>query len=463
MKSILAERYASPEMGAIFSPENRYRTWRKLWVAHAIALKNSGYEIKEEEIQDLQDNVDKVDLEAHKSYEKRLKHEVVAEIRAFADQCKKGGRIIHLGATSAFVMDNTDIINMKQGLELLLDRVVFVVRALSKFAEKHSGTTCVGYTHFQPAQLTTVGKRACLWLQDFVTDLENLERLIDEMPLHGMKGAVGTQDSYLKLIPDAKNVLRLDEHLKGLLGFKSFFPITGQTYPRKLDAHVAHSLACIAVSASKMCSDIRLLHNLDELHEPFGEEQVGSSAMPYKRNPMMSERVCSIARMIINAYGDFAHTAATQWLERSLDDSAIRRIVMPDTFMAADAILIIVGNISKGMQPQAERIRKNLDRQVAHVLAEPIIMAGVKDGGNRQEIHQRLRNIFIKQDGGNMLLALEKDKVIGKILKRHSDILDSATVPGLARLQTTNYVKNVVKPILKKFAEKGKSMPEVEV
>lgn len=388
----LTERYASKEMCAIFSPQFKFTTWRRLWIALAKAEKSLGLPITDEMIAEMDAHVGSVNFDAAARYESELHHDVMAHIHAFGDQCPKAKPMIHLGATSCYVTDNGDLIQIRAGLELLLARLSELIDLMSSFSEKYRSTSCLGYTHYQPAQLTTVGKRASLWLQDFLDDLKEIQYRYQNLRFLGVRGATGTQASFLALFNgDEAKVKKLEKLVSEELGFSSCFEVTGQTYPRKQDAHLLNTLGGIGVSAQKCATDIRLLAHSRELEEPFGKSQVGSSAMPYKRNPMLSERICALGRFLMNISANASQTAATQWLERTLDDSANRRIAIPEAFLAADAILLLLIKIWKGIQVNEEVIAKHLREELPFIATENLLMEAVKKGGNRQDLHEVLR------------------------------------------------------------------------
>ena len=388
----LTGRYASEEMQRLFSTGNRYTTWRRLWLALASAESELGLEIPTEALEQMLANLEVTadDLERVREYEKRTRHDVMAHLEAFADLAPAAKPILHLGATSAYVGDNADLIITRDALDLVITRVLAVVAALAAFAEKWADEPALGMTHFQPAQPTTVGKRACLWLQDFLLDLERLRFERERLQMRGVKGTTGTQATFLELFDgDHDKVRALDRRVAETLGFSACYPVTGQTYPRKVDAFVIDALSGVGQSAAKLATDIRLLARLKELREPLAEGQVGSSAMPYKANPMRSERVTALSRWLISIAANPAQTAASQWLERTLDDSANRRLALPEAFLSTDAILRIVHNIADGLQVFPAMIARNLAEELPLMASEAILMEAVRRGGDRQAVHIR--------------------------------------------------------------------------
>ena len=393
----LAGRYASAAMQEIFSSTHRYGTWRRLWLALAEAERELGLPIPEQAVAQMRSALDNIDLERAAAYERRFRHDVMAHVHLFGDDAPAGRGIIHLGATSAFIGDNTDLILHRDALGLVRDRLVRCIAALAPFARRYAGLPTLGYTHFQPAQPTTVGKRATLWMQDLLLDLEEVTHRLGALRLRGVRSTTGTQASFLELFDgDQEKVERLDREVVRRLGFEATYPVSGQTYPRKVDAAIQATLAGVAMSISKMGHDLRLLAHLREVEEPFEEEQIGSSAMPYKRNPMRAERICALARHVIVLAQDPAFTAATQWLERTLDDSANRRISIPDAYLALDGALLLIENVSAGLVVHPEVIRKNLAEHLPFMATETILMHAVSRGGDRQELHERIRRHSIE-------------------------------------------------------------------
>ncbi len=469
----LVERYASKEISYIFSPEFKFRTWRRLWIALAIAEKKLGLSITDEQIKELEKHKDDINYDVAKKKEKEIRHDVVAHIYAYGVQCPKAKPIIHLGATSAFVVDNTDLIEIKEALHQIKIVIINLIRQLSAFAKKNKSLPTLGFTHYQPAQLTTVGKRACLWLQDIVLDYHDLEYRLSNLPFRGAKGTTGTQASFMKLFNnDEKKVKRLDQLVAEEMGFDKQLLITGQTYTRKIDSQILDLLSGIAQSASKFSNDIRLLSNLKEIEEPYEKKQVGSSAMPYKRNPMRSERLTSLSRYLISLAQNPHNTASTQWFERTLDDSANRRLAIPQAFLTADAILHLYLNIASGLVVYPKMIRKHIDEELPFIATENILMQAVKKGGDRQTLHEKIRQYSfkaaqrIKMEGSenNLIDLILRDKKSFKIepseLKK---LLDPSKYVGRAPQQVDEFLKKVVKPILEKNKAVSKIKPKVEV
>jgi len=460
----LIGRYASAEMTALWSPQRKFSTWRRLWVALAEAEAELGLPITPEQIAELCAHVDEIDFAAAERYEQRLRHDVMAHVHAYGDVCPKARAIIHLGATSCYVTDNTDLILLREGLLLLRARLVAVLGRLAAFARQHRDLACLAFTHMQPAQPTTLGKRACLWAYDLVLDLAEIEHRLETLRALGSKGTTGTQASFLELFGgDHDKVRRLDKLICEKIGFPEAFPVTGQTYPRKIDSQVLAVLSGIAQSAHKMATDLRLLQHRKEVEEPFEKEQVGSSAMAYKRNPMRSERLCSLARFVISLESSPAMTAATQWLERTLDDSANRRLVLPQAFLAADAVLILYANIADGLVVYPKVLARNLQAELPFMATENILMAAVAAGGDRQELHERIRRhsqaaaTMVKQEGvaNDLLDRLAADPAFAKV------DLDAALDPqqfvGRAPEQVDEFLAEVIEPILTKYPCAGSS------
>ncbi|MGB1657168.1 MAG: adenylosuccinate lyase, partial [Longimicrobiales bacterium] len=388
----LSDRYASREMQQIFSPARRFGTWRRLWIALAESEAELGLDISDEALEQMRAAVDELDLEKAAEYEKRFRHDVMAHVHLFGDDAPAAKGIIHLGATSAFIGDNTDLILHRDALELVRARLLRCVEALTEFAREYAALPTLGYTHFQPAQPTTVGKRATLWIQDLLLDIEELDHRIDVLRFRGVRGTTGTQASFLELFEgDHDKVDALDLAVGQRMGFQSTYPVSGQTYSRKVDYAVQASLAGAAASVSKIGHDLRILAHLREVEEPFEAEQIGSSAMPYKRNPMRAERICALARHVITLSIDPAFTAATQWLERTLDDSANRRVSVPDAFLALDGCLVLLENVSRRLIVNPEVVRRNLAEHLPFMATETILMHAVSRGGDRQELHESIR------------------------------------------------------------------------
>ncbi|GAB4163564.1 MAG: adenylosuccinate lyase [Planctomycetota bacterium] len=453
----LTVRYASPAMQSTFSAYNRGRLWRKLWAALAESEHELGFPVSAEQVAELKSNIDVVDLEAVARYESESRHEVMAHIRAWGEVCPKAAPIIHLGATSAFVMDNSDILQAAEALQRIENQLVHVLFQLRNRAQQLKDLPVLGYTHFQPAQLTTFGKRICMWAQDFLWDLLAVRRFLSDLPFLGMKGATGTAASVVALCDgDTDKALKLDRLVAQKLGFKRLLTIAGQTYTRKLDCDIYHLLASIAQSSSKMAHDMRLMQHTGEAMEPFRGKQVGSSAMPYKRNPMASERVCALARHLISLAANGYHTASTQWLERSLDDSANKRISIPEAFLTADSILHHVHDIAAGFEVVPGRIRAEIDRNLPFIATENILMAAVKAGGNRQELHERIREHSIAasrriMDGASdndLLSRLASDEAFAGIVGMLDRHLDPSAYIGLAPKQVEIFIAQELDPAL---------------
>ncbi|MEK7479382.1 MAG: adenylosuccinate lyase [Patescibacteria group bacterium] len=453
----LTERYASPEMSFLFSNHFRYTTYRRLWVALAEAEQELGLPITDAQLDELRANVENVDYETIARKEREIRHDVMAHIHAYGVVAPSAKGIIHLGATSAYVGDNTDLIQMREGLRILRRGLLNVMDALTKFARRYRDVPTLGFTHFQAAQPTTVGKRACLWLQDFLLDFQDLEFRLANLPFRGVKGTTGTQASFVELFDgDETKVRRLDARVSEKMGFARSFTITGQTYTRKVDSQVANVLAGIAGSAHKFSNDLRLLQHLKEIEEPIEAEQVGSSAMPYKQNPMRSERIASLSRYVLTAAQNPYFTAATQWLERTLDDSANKRIVIPEMFLATDAIVILVLNVSRGLVIHEKVIERHLAEELPFMATENILMEAVKRGGDRQELHERIRvhsraaGHQIKELGGrnDLLERIAGDSAFRLDLGELETMLDGSRYIGRAPSQVNEFLDEEVQPIL---------------
>jgi len=451
----LVERYASRKMIEIFSQERKFKTWRKLWVALAEAQAELGLPITKEQIDELKANIDKLNLDVAERYEKEIRHDVVAHIKAYAEQCPKAGGIIHLGATSCYVTDNTDVILIKEALELLLIKIAKVLENLAGFARKYKDLPTLGFTHLQPAQPTTVGKRACLWAQDFLEDLCELERIRKSIKFRGVKGTTGTQDSFLKLFDgDEGKVKLLEKKVAEKMGFEQVYLITGQTYPRKQDSKVMYALCSLAESAHKFASDLRILQHLGEMEEPFLKKQVGSSAMPYKRNPMRSERICALSRYLIALVAAFPHTAASQWMERTLDDSAVRRIAIPEAFFAADGILELCMNVTSNLVVYQKVIERHLDEKIGFLAAEEIMMRAVKRGKDRQTVHSRIREHAMKalgcvKDGKEnpFVELVSNDPHIGLSYEEIKELIKPSRFIGRAPSQVEEFLQELYSAI----------------
>ena len=460
-QSPLAERYASEEMSYNFSDQLKYSTWRKLWIVLAETQRTLGIKaITRKKIDEMIKFRDKINFDAARKHEIRVKHDVMAHVHAYGDQCPDASPIIHLGATSAYVQDNADLILIKNGMRILLKKLVNVIDALVVFAHKNKDMITLGYTHYQPAQLTTVGKRACLWMQDFILDIEDLENRIENLRFRGAKGTIGTQNSFMALFNnDEKKVKQLDRQISKKMGFDKILPVVGQIYTRKIDSQISDVLSGIAQSAHKFANDIRLLHNLREIEEPFGKKQIGSSAMPYKRNPMRCERVTSLARYIICDSVNTDLTSGAQWFERTLDDSANRRLVLPEMFIATDAMLDIVLGVVRGLTVYPKVIERRVNEELPFLASESILMEAVKAGGNRQKLHEKIRKYSMetitlvkeKGAGNDFMERIKRDEDFAKIKDKLADILNPKNFIGRAPKQVTEYITEVAKPLLRKF------------
>ena len=458
----LCERYAGDEMKRIFSPDAKYSTWRKLWVALAKAEKELGLDISDEQIAEMQSHIYDIDYEKEREYENKLRHDVMAHLKTYCDACPKASPVIHLGATSCYVGDNTDIIVMKNALIRIRRLLVTLIDKLKDFALKHKDTVTLAYTHFQPAQPTTVGKRATLWLQDLINDLDNLDFQLSRLKLLGCKGTTGTSASFLTLFNgDKEKVKKLEKLIAKDMGFDGCYDVSGQTYSRKVDYYVISVLSGIAQSASKFSSDIRLLSHLKEFDEPFEDKQVGSSAMAYKRNPMRSERIASLSRYVIVNSLNPALTASAQWLERTLDDSANRRISLPEAFLATDGILSLYTNVISNGTVYPGVMKKHLEEELPFMATENILMYCVEKGGNRQVLHEHIREISvatakeIKLHGGknDVIDKIVQDEAFNLTKEETEKVLDANSFTGMADVQTEDYVNGVVIPLLQKNAD----------
>ncbi|MCH3963949.1 MAG: adenylosuccinate lyase [Clostridium sp.] len=458
----LNTRYASEEMSYIFSEDKKFKTWRRLWVALAECESKLGLNITDEQIEELKANVDNINYEDAQKREKEVRHDVMSHVYAYGLQCPKAKGIIHLGATSCYVGDNTDLIIMREGLELIKKKVLNVINLLSKFAIKYKDLPTLGFTHFQPAQLTTVGKRATLWIQDLYLDLENLQFVIDNMRFRGVKGTTGTQASFMELFNgDEEKVKRLDSMVTEKMGFKKEFMVTGQTYTRKVDSIITNTLSEIAQSAYKFSNDIRLLQSMKEMEEPFEKNQIGSSAMAYKRNPMRCERMGSLARYIIVDALNPAITASTQWFERTLDDSANKRISIPEAFLALDGVLNLYINVSENMVVYDKVIESHVKRELPFMATENIIMESVKRGGDRQELHERIRKHSMESARRVKMEGAEND-LIDRIIEdpffkltrdEILELVDPEKFTGRAGGQVKEFIDREIKPLLQKNKE----------
>lgn len=459
----LAERYSSKEMLENFSPDKKFSTWRKLWVALAEAEKELGLNITDEQIEEMKANIYNIDYELAAKKEGEFRHDVMAHVHTFGTQAPKAMPIIHLGATSAYVGDNTDLIQIKDGLDIIKTKLVNVIAEMSKFAMENKDLPTLGFTHFQAAQLTTVGKRATLWLQSLLLDLEELEFREKTLRFRGVKGTTGTQASFQELFNgDFEKVKELDRRITEKMGFDKRFLVTGQTYDRKVDSEVMNLLANIAQSAHKFTNDLRLLQHLKEIEEPFEKSQIGSSAMAYKRNPMRSERISSLAKFVISLQQSTAMTASTQWFERTLDDSANKRLSLPQAFLAVDAILIIWKNVLDGLVVYPKMIEKRIMAELPFMSTEYIIMECVKNGGDRQELHERIRvhsmeagrNVKVEGKDNDLIERIINDKYFNLDKERLLEILDPKNFIGFAPEQTEEFINIEVKPILEKYSNR---------
>ncbi|MGX8699463.1 MAG: adenylosuccinate lyase [bacterium] len=453
----LCSRYASRRMQEIFSPDFKFSTWRRLWVALAESERELGLPISQEQIDELSAHITEIDYDKAAQYERKLRHDVMAHVHTYGDACPTARPIIHLGATSCYVGDNTDIIQMREGLLQIRALLIGAIAALRDFALLHADTATLAYTHFQAAQPTTVGKRATLWLQDLLMDLERLDFELGKLRLLGCKGTTGTGASFLELFQgDAAKVALLEEKIAAKMGFAACMPVSGQTYSRKVDYFVLNVLSNIAQSCHKMATDIRLLAHMKEFDEPFESSQIGSSAMAYKRNPMRCERICSLSRYVVNDAMNAADTAAVQWLERTLDDSANRRIAIPEAFLATDAVLTLVINVIKGGRVYPKVMEKHLREELPFIASENILMDAVKRGGDRQELHEAIRQYSqkaaatVKLEGGDndLLTSLMADERFGLTEESLKEVLDIRKFIGLAPRQTRDFIETWADPVI---------------
>ena len=457
----LSGRYPSKEMNELWSNNSKYSTWRKLWIALAETEKELGINITDEQINEMKAHINDIDYDIVAEREKECRHDVMSHVYEFGIKCPEAKPIIHLGATSCFVTDNTDVILMTEGLKLIKQKLVLVINNLKKFAEENKEVVCLGYTHFQPAQLTTVGKRATLWMQDLIEDLEELEFVESHMKLLGSKGTTGTQESFMKLFKDEAKVKQIDSIFAKKMGFDKCYAVSGQTYTRKLDSRVLNVLAQIAQSASKFANDMRLLQHEKELEEPFEKGQIGSSAMAYKRNPMRSERINSLSRHVVALSMDPAMTASTQWLERTLDDSANKRICVPEAFLAVDSILILYANISSNIVVYKNVIHTNLMQELPFMGTEEIIMNAVLKGGDRQELHEKIRvysmeaGSEVKEFGrpNDLVDRIANDSSFGLTKEEILKALSPENLCGRAMHQVDDFIENRVNPVLEKYGD----------
>ena len=472
-ESPLSARYASKEMKYIFSPDMKFRTWRKLWIALAEAEMELGLPITQEQIDELKEHADDINYEVAQEREKLVRHDVMSHVYAYGVQCPNAKGIIHLGATSCYVGDNTDIIIMTEGLKLIRNKLITVIRNLSKFADEYKALPTLAFTHFQPAQPTTVGKRATLWLQELLMDLEDVEYQLSKAKLLGSKGTTGTQASFLELFDgDHEKCKMLDRKKEKKMGYKACFPVSGQTYSRKLDSQFLNVLAGIAQSAAKFSNDIRLLQHLKEVEEPFEKNQIGSSAMAYKRNPMRSERIGSLSRYVMVDVLNGYFTTATQWFERTLDDSANKRLSNPEAFLAVDGILSLYANVADGLVVYPKVIEQRLRKELPFMATENIMMDAVKKrGADRQQLHEKIRehsmaaSRVVKVEGGenDLLERIAADEAFGVTLEELEKILKPENYTGRAKEQTEDFLNECIKPVLEKYADVESDKPEINV
>ena len=472
-ESPLSARYASKEMKYIFSPDKKFRTWRKLWIALAESEKELGLPITQEQIDELKAHADDINYEVAQEREKIVRHDVMSHVYAYGVQCPNAKGIIHLGATSCYVGDNTDIIIMTEGLKLIRNKLITVIRNLSKFADEYKALPTLAFTHFQPAQPTTVGKRATLWLQELLMDLEDVEYQLSKAKLLGSKGTTGTQASFLELFDgDHEKCKMLDRKIAEKMGYKACFPVSGQTYSRKLDSQFLNVLAGIAQSAAKFSNDIRLLQHLKEVEEPFEKNQIGSSAMAYKRNPMRSERIGSLSRYVMVDVLNGYFTTATQWFERTLDDSANKRLSVPEAFLAVDGILSLYANVADGLVVYPKVIEQRLRKELPFMATENIMMDAVKKrGADRQQLHEKIRehsmaaSRVVKVEGGenDLLERIAADEAFGVTLEELEKILKPENYTGRAKEQTEDFLNECIKPVLEKYADVESDKTEINV
>jgi len=471
-RSPFATRWASQEMLYNWSDLRKFRLWRSLWIALAETQKELGLNITDAQIAQLKAHKDDINLDVAREREREVRHDVMAHIYAYGVQCPDARPILHLGATSAFVGDNADLIVIKDALTLLIGPLASACRSLAEFADQYKDLPCLGRTHFQPAQLTTVGKRACMWLQDLLEDLEGLCALAERIPFRGVKGTTGTQASFLAIFEgDSAKVKELEKRVARKMGFSRVFPITGQTYPRKLDYTIQSALGGLALSACKMATDVRLLAGLKEIEEPFGRKQVGSSAMAYKRNPMRCERICALSRFILNNVQNAAFTGADQWLERTLDDSANRRLALAEGFLAADSVVRLLANVAAGLVVNPTVIANHVREELPFIATENILMAAVKAGGDRQLLHERLREhsmaaaTRIREQGAenDLLERIKNDEAFAAVADDIEAMLDPVRFTGRAAEQVAEFLAERVDPLLRKLSHLEKRPVELKV
>ena len=466
----LVERYASREMNFIFSPQFKFSTWRKLWLVLAKAQKEQGLNISDEQIQELEENIDSIDFDKASEYEKNFRHDVMAHVHTLADKCPKAAPIIHLGVTSAFVGDNTDLIQIKEALGIILNKILNIIKLLRAFALEHKDLPTLGWTHFQPAQLTTVGKRACLWMQELLLDVEEIKWLLETLPFRGVKGTTGTQASFMKLFNgNGVKIDAINKQVRENFGFTRDLKITGQTYSRKIDNRISHVLDSIAQSAAKFSTDLRLLANKKEMEEPFEKSQIGSSAMAYKRNPMRAERIGSLARYVSSLTHATAFTAATQWLERTLDDSANKRLAIPQGFLAVDAILDIYSNVVNGLVVYPKIIEKNIREELPFIATENVMMLAVQKGANRQEVHETIRKLSL-QAAENIKMHGKENNLIELMINEPSLNINEVELKqslrpenyiGRSAEMVVDFIKTEVDKHLKNYQEISCNEPKV--
>ena len=465
----LTARYASDEMAQLWSAQRKFSTWRQMWVALAESQQALGLDISDAQLAELRSQVDQIDFDVAGQYERKLRHDVMAHVHAYADVCPAARPIIHLGATSCFVTDNTDLILLREALGLIESRLVSVIGRLAEFADKYGNQACLGFTHLQPAQPTTIGKRACLWIYDLVLDLEELQHRLRSLKARSCKGTTGTQASFLTLFAgDHGKVRQLEQLVAEKMGFADIYAVTGQTYSRKIDAQVLDALSGISQSAHKAATDIRILASRKELEEPFEKDQVGSSAMAYKRNPMRSERICSLARFVMSLQSSGGQTVATQWMERTLDDSANRRLVLPQSFLAVDAVLVLYQNIAAGLIPYPAVMETNLKNELPFMATENILMEAVAAGGDRQQLHERIRQhsqeaaAVVKQEGrpNDLLQRLADDELFAGV--DLAGMLDASQFVGRSPEQVQQFLAEVVAPIREQYPQQ-ETVAEVNV
>jgi len=468
--SPLVERNASREMSELFGAQKKFSTWRRLWLELARAQKRLGLNIRQTQIDQMAKHLDDIDFKRAARYEKQFRHDVMAHIHTFAQAAPKAAPIIHLGATSCYVGDNADLIIIREALQIVAGKLAAVINLLGKFAKKHRSLPTLGFTHFQPAQLTTVGKRATLWCYEFVMDLHEIEHRLETLPFRGVKGTTGTQASFLELFDGNHNKVRqLDKAVAAAFSFKKICAVTGQTYQRKIDALVLNCLASIAQSAHKLCNDVRLLANRKEIEEPFEKSQIGSSAMPYKRNPMRCERITALSRFILSLATSPPMTASEQWLERTLDDSANRRIVIPEAFLATDGILQILTNVLDGLVVYPKVIAAHVAAELPFMATENILMAAVKGGGNRQNLHERIRRHShaaaeqVKKLGkpNDLIDRMKTDPAFGKV--NFKNVLNPKNYVGRAPQQVDEFVQTIVTPVRRKYRKQLNRTVELHV